>query len=130
MAVTDADRMALARIAFFLCREGLVDEADKVFGGLAESAPERDGPAAGLALCMIIKGDADGAVKLLDRHLSKGDLCSIPKQLSLYRLLALGMGGRMREAETLRGDMERKGYSDVARIADAILVDLKKLPTA
>ena len=50
MTTTNADRMALAKIGFFLCREGLVAEAEGVFRGLAESAPERDGPAAGIAL--------------------------------------------------------------------------------
>jgi Flp pilus assembly protein TadD len=121
--------MALAKIGFFLCREGLVAEAEGVFRGLAESAPERDGPAAGIALCLIIKGDSESAVKLLDRHLAKGDKCVISGQLNLYKLLALGMAGRIRDAENLRGEMDRKGFAEIARKADAILDDLKKAKT-
>lgn len=129
MTASSIDRMALAKIGFFLCREGLVAEAGDVFRGLAESAPERDGPAAGMALCLIIKGDSEGAVKLLDRHLAKGDKCAIPGQLNLYKLLALGMAGRIRDAENLRGEMERKGFAEIARKADAILDEVKKIKT-
>lgn len=121
--------MALAKIGFFLCREGLIVEAEGVFRGLAESDPERDGPAAGLALCLIIKGDSDGAVRLLDRRLAKGEACAIPDQLNQYKLVALGMGGRMREAENLRDEMKREGLTGMASNADAILGELKQIRT-
>lgn len=129
MTVSNDDRMVLARIGFFLCREGLITEAEGVFRGLADSAPERDGPAVGLALCLVIKGDSDEAARLLDKHLAKGDACTIPGQLLLYKLLALGMGGRMREAENLRGEMEKLGFVDLSGTADAILDEVRRIKT-
>ena len=68
-------------------------------------------------------------MELLDRHLAKGEECVIPGQLNLYKLLALGMAGRIRDAENLREAMERKGFAEIARKADAILEDLKKPKT-
>ena len=124
MISVQSERATLARIGFFLCREGLIAEAEGIFAGLAESEPDRDGPAAGLALCAIIRGDSNHAVDLLDRHLAKGESCAIPAELSLYKLLALGMGGRLADARALRDDMMRKGMEAAVRTADLLLDDL------
>jgi Flp pilus assembly protein TadD len=114
----------LAKIGFALARSGVVDEAEQVFAGLAESAPEKDGPVAGLALCHIIKGECERALGMLDERLARGSV--IAAELGLYRILALGMAGRLAEARDARDAMERDGQADAVATADALLVDLAK----
>ena len=120
------ERATLAMIGFFLCREGLIPEAEAIFAGLSGSEPDRDGPAAGLALCAIIRGDCSRAVALLDEHLAKGDACAIPAELNLYKLLAFGMADRLADARALREEMVHKGMAGAVEIADRLLDDLSK----
>lgn len=116
------ERGLLARIAFALCREGMLPEAETVFSALAVSAPDKDGPAAGLALCGIIKGRTDDGIAILDDRLAKGS--AIKAQLLLYKLLALGMGGRPDEAAALRKTMADEGMTSAIATADAMLADM------
>ncbi len=122
------DRELLARIGFFLCRDGVIPEAEKVFGGLAASAPERDGAVVGQALCKIIRGENEDALKMLNERLDKGS--AIESALSLYKLVALGMAGRMPEAREFRKAMADKGMAPSMAAADSILAELEKRKTA
>ncbi|MDR1519819.1 MAG: hypothetical protein LBU23_06700 [Planctomycetota bacterium] len=124
MLVEQRERCLLARIGFSLCRLGLIRQAEAIFDGLAESEPERDGPAAGLALCHIVKGECEAATALLDRRLAKGS--PIAPQLTLYKLLALGMAGRLPEARELRRKMEQEGMGEAAKTADLLLEDMSR----
>jgi Flp pilus assembly protein TadD len=117
------ERGALAKIGFALARGGRIPEAEKVFGGLAESAPEKDGAVAGLALCAVIKGEGEKAVEMLDRRLARGSV--IAAELMLYKLLALGMTGQLAEAEAVRDEMDRNGMTAAVLTADALLADLQ-----
>lgn len=121
--LTQNERGVLAKIGFALARSGVVEEAEQVFSGLAESAPEKDGPVAGLALCNIIKGESERALDMLGERLARGSV--IASDLTLYRILALGMAGRLAEAREARDAMERDGLDAVAT-ADALLMDLAK----
>lgn len=120
-----SDRSMLAKIAFYLCQNGFIPEAEGVFQGLAVSAPEKDGAAIGLALCLIIRDRCDEAVALLDARLGRGS--DLTGQLSLYKLLALGMAGRVDDARALRADMQRAGLEAHLATADLLLEDLSKL---
>ncbi len=111
------ERGLLVKLGLFLCRDGQVPEAETIFSGLAASEPERDGPAAGLALCWIIKGQFDNAIALLDSRLSRGH-SPIAASLSMYKLAALGMAGRLDEAKKLAGSIEK---------ADKLLADLESM---
>jgi len=122
------ERCLLARIGFFLCREGLIREAEAVFEGLRASDPAKNGPLVGLALCRIIKGECDEAVELIDGRLSAG--CPLFAPMSLYKLVALGMGGRLSEATALRGRMATQGMSKSLATADALLEELGRLKSA
>ena len=123
MALSQAERSLLARIGFFLCRDGEVAEAEAIFTGLAVSAPEKDGPAAGLALCMVIKGENEAAVAMLDERLRAGS--GIAPTLSLYKLVALGMAGNLPQALELRRQIERDGMTGAVGTADLLLADLE-----
>jgi hypothetical protein len=123
--IAQAERMLLACIGFFLCREGQIAEAETIFDGLHTSAPDKDGPVVGLALCCIIKGECDEAVKMLDELLDAGSPLTI--QMSLYKLVALGMGGRLSEAKALRECMEAKGMTQALATADSLLAELAKI---
>ena len=126
--IEQSERSLLARIGFFLCREGLIPEAEAVFEGLRTSDPAKDGPFVGLALCRIIKGECDEAVKLIDERLSAD--CPLFEPMTLYKLVALGMGGRLSEAVTLRGWMEAQGMTGSLAAADALLEELKRVKSA
>ncbi len=117
-----AERSLLARIGFFLCRDGDVPDAADIFSGLSVSAPEKDGPVIGLALCHVLAGQTDEALALLDPRLDAGG--GMEEALTLYKLLALAMGGRTAEARALRGEMERKGMSAAVGTADQLLEEL------
>ena len=119
------ERGLLARIGFFLCREGLLPEAEAVFEGLHASDPEKNGSLVGLALCRIIKGECDAAVEMLDNRLTAG--CPLFEVMSLYKLVALGMGGRLPEAKALRGQMEAQGMAQSLATADVLLEELAKI---
>lgn len=106
MDLTQAERSLLARVSFFLCRDGYVDEAEAGFRGLAESAPERAGSAVGLALCHIVKGENDKAVETLDRRLADPE-AGLRAPLTLYKLVALIMAGRQQDADALRAHMRQ-----------------------
>ncbi len=123
------DRELLARIGFFLCRDGVIPEAEAVFGGLATSAPERDGPVAGQALCKIIRGENDAALTMLNDRLGRGG-SPIESALSLYKLLALGMAGKLPEAREFRRQMADKGMMAAMAAADAILKEMENRKTA
>lgn len=128
MMVAQSERSLLARIGFFFCRDGRLQEAEEIFNGLAVSAPEKDGPVIGLALCRIIKGETDEAVAMLDARLAKGSDLAGP--LSVYKLLAYGMAGRLEEARSLRDDMDREGQTDSVATADQLLEDLSARTSA
>lgn len=121
MELDSRERSLLARIGFFLCRDGMVPEAEAIFSGLAESAPEKDGPAVGLMLCEIIKGDTDRAVAIADERLEKGGKLTA---LYLYKLVALGMAGRLSEAREVRAKMESEGMGNEVATADSLLEEL------
>ena len=123
--IAQNERSLLARIGFYLCHEGLLQEAEAVFEGLRASAPEKNGPLVGLALCRIIKGECDEAVKLLDERLAPD--CPLFPAMSLYKLVALGMGGRLSEAETLRGQMAGQGMAESLVTADTLMEELKRI---
>lgn len=122
------DRELLARIGFFLCRDGEIPEAETVFGGLAVSAPEKDGPVVGQALCRIIRGDNEAAIGMLGERLDRGS--PIASALSLYKLLALGMSGDIAGAREFRREMADKGMADAVVTADSLLEELTKRQTA
>jgi hypothetical protein len=124
MAFAQEDRGLLARIAFFLARDGVVPEAETVFNGLAASAPEKDGPVVGQALCLIIRGEHDKAIAMLDERLKKDS--PIASALSLYKLLALGMAGRLESAKEFRQSMAARGMTDAVATADSLLEDFAK----
>lgn len=124
MQLDDRERSLLARIGFFLCRDGMVPEAETVFTGLATSAPDRDGPVVGLMLCEIIKGECEKAVALANERLAKGSKLAGP--LNLYKLVALGMAGRLAEAQEVRTQMERDGLESDVATADLLLRDLSQ----
>ena len=126
--IGQSERCLLARIGFFLCREGLIPEAEAVFEGLRVSDPAKNGPVVGLALCRVIKGECDEAVKLIDERLSAG--CLLFETMALYKLVALGMGGRLSDAATLRGWMEAQGMTGSLAIADTLLEELRRLKSA
>lgn len=119
------DRGMLARIGFFLCRDGLVPEAETVFQGLAESAPEKDGAVVGLALCWIIKGECEKAIEAIDKRLERGS--PIASSLMLYKLTALGLAGRLGEAKSLREQMMRDGFDKAVESADQLLAELDRI---
>jgi len=123
--IAQAERGLLASIGFFLCREGQIAEAEAIFGGLRASAPDKDGPVVGLALCRIIKGECDEAVEMLDERLAASGPLMAP--MSLYKLVALGMGGRLSEAKALRERMEAGGMTQALATADALLEELAKI---
>lgn len=122
MSMAQADRGLLARIGFFLCREGRVPEAEEVFSGLAESAPEKDGPVIGLALCWTLAGESEEAVALLDQRLAAGS--PLTAELLTYKVLAHGMAGNIDEAKTVRREMEQQGMAEAVKTADLLLRDL------
>jgi thioredoxin-like negative regulator of GroEL len=124
MLVAQKERSLLARIAFSLCRMGFLPQAEEIFNGLSESEPERDGSVVGLALCSIIKGQCEAALAMLDQRLAKGSV--IAPQLTLYKLLALGMAGRLPEARELRQKMELDGMLGTLKTADILLEDLSR----
>lgn len=126
MVLDQKERGLLAKIGFFLCRDGEVPEAEAVFAGLAESDPEKDGPAVGLALCNIIKGKCEEAIALLDERLAKGN-SPIEPSLCLYKLVALGMAGRLPEANALRAELAAKGMTATVETADSLLEDMEKI---
>lgn len=124
MGLEQTERSLLARVAFFLCRNGQVPDAEAVFAGLAASEPDRDGPVAGLALCDIIKGKCDEATARLDKCLERGD-SPLAGSLSLYKLVALGMAGRLPEARAFREKMSADGMGKEIDTADRLLADLE-----
>lgn len=124
MVMERNERGLLARIGFFLCRDDSLPEAERVFAGLAASAPEKDGAAVGLALCWIIMGRNDEAIEMLDRRLQAGS--AIAPSIMLYKMLALGMAGRLGEAGELRERMSREGMESEIRIADSLLDDFAR----
>ncbi|MDR3211638.1 MAG: hypothetical protein LBU79_06965 [Planctomycetota bacterium] len=124
MALSQVDRSLLARIGFFLARDGEVPEAEKLFQGLAASDPAKDGPVVGLALCSIIKGRFEDAISKLDQRLEIGSV--IGSALSLYKLVALGMSGRLSEARQLKIEMQEKNWGEAVGLAETLLVDLEK----
>ena len=124
--IAQTERCLLARIGFFLCHEGLIAEAEAVFEGLRASALDRDGPVVGLALCRIIKGECDEAVKMINERMASGESPLMP-QLSLYMLVALGMGGRLSEAKALRERMEQDRMTQSLATADALLEELRSI---
>lgn len=127
MAVAQADRGMLGRIGFFLCREGLVPEAEEIFAGLAESDPEKDGPAIGLALCWILAGETEEALAMLDSRLAAGS--PLAAELLVYKVLALGMAGNISDARLVREEMERNGMDGAVKTADLLLCDLSHTRT-
>lgn len=120
--VSQEERGLLARIGFFLCRAGLIPEAETIFNGLQISAPEKDGPQIGLALCHIIKGENNQAVEILDKCLQRGSTSTGP--LYLYKLLALCMSGRTSEAQEVREQMIALELNNSIASADFILKEL------
>ncbi|MDR3077299.1 MAG: hypothetical protein LBV15_00870 [Planctomycetota bacterium] len=124
MLIEQKERSLLARIGFFLCRDDRLAEAERIFTGLADSAPEKDGAVAGLALCRIIMGRSDEAIELLDRRLRAGS--PIAPSLTLYKLLALGMAGRLAEARSLREKMSLDGLKNEIQAADSLLDDFAR----
>lgn len=124
MALAQEDRGLLARIGFFLCRDGVIPEAETIFNGLAVSAPDKDGPVVGQALCRIIKGEGEEAVAMLDERLDRAT--PIAPALSLYKLLALGMSGKLPEARALRQSMADRGMAEAIKTADLLLDDLSQ----
>ena len=124
MLIEQKERSLLARIGFFLCRDDRLAEAERIFTGLADSAPEKDGAVAGLALCRIIMGRSDEAIELLDKRLRAGS--PIAPSLTLYKLLALGMAGRLAEARSLREKMSLDGLKNEIQAADSLLDDFAR----
>ncbi len=124
MHLDNRERSLLARIGFFLCRDGMVPEAELVFTGLAKTAPDRDGPVVGLMLCEIIKGEFESAVAMANDRLKKGGKLKGP--LNLYKLVALGMAGRLPEAREVRAGMETDGLRQDIATADALLEELSQ----
>lgn len=124
--LAQAERSLLAKLAFFLCRDGEVPEAEKIFSGLALSDPDKDGPVAGLALCGVVKGECEAAVSMLDARLARGS--GIAPSLLLYKLLALGMAGQLGKARELRETMAGEGMAEAVKTADLLLEDLSKRP--
>jgi len=126
--IAPEERGLLAKLGLFMCREGQLPEAEAVFGGLRATAPAKDGPVAGLALCRIIRGECDEAVGMIDERLASGAALEGP--LTLYKLVALGMGGRLSEARALRARMESGGMARSLATADALLDELAILKAA
>jgi hypothetical protein len=124
--ISQAQRSLLAKIAFFLCHDGFVPEAEKIFTALSISAPDKEGPIIGLALCRILSGASEEAVQMLDICLANPD-CTLKGPLSLYRLVALSFGGRFPEAAVFRKTMEEKGLNAYLKDADGLLEELTKL---
>lgn len=125
--ILDAEQRAvLANVGFLLCRRGKISLAQRIFTGLADSAPEKDGPVVGLALCDIVDGQAGHAADMLRGRLEKGD-SPIAPALMLYLLTALGMAGRLDEAKQLREDMLGKNMADAVERADFLLAELAKI---
>lgn len=124
MQLDNRERSMLARVGFFLCRDGMVPEAEIIFAGLAKSAPEKDGPVVGLMLCEIIKGECEKAVAMANERLDKGSRLSGP--LNLYKLVALGMAGRLAEANDVRANMEKDGLGQDVATADLLLGELSQ----
>lgn len=127
MGLAQRDRSLLARIGFYLCREGRVPEAEDLFSGLAESAPEKDGPVIGLALCRTLMGEAGEAVAMLDARLGAGT--PLAAEMMVYKVLALGMSGDTEKAKAVRAEMEAKGMGDSVKTADLLLKDLAAMDT-
>lgn len=123
MALTQEDRSLLGRIGFFLCHNGRIPEAEDIFAGLRDSAPEKDGAVAGMALCRVIRGDSEGAIGMLDERLERGS--PIAEALSLYKLLALGVAGRISDAKALRESMSGAGMEKAILSADTLLQDME-----
>lgn len=121
--IAQAERELLARMGFLLCHEGRISEAEAVFGGLAASAPEKEGPVVGLALCRIIKGECDDAVAMLDKRLAAGG-GPLRAALSMYKMVALGMGGHLSEARAFRARMAEDGMASSLATADRLLDEL------
>lgn len=126
MIVDTEQRALLAAVGFFLFRSGKVEQAERIFTGLAASAPERDGPYVGLALCAIVNGNADAAADMLSNRLQRGD-SPIADALMLYKLVALGMGGHMEKANACRDEMRGIGMEKSLEKADTLLLELKRL---
>lgn len=125
MSVAQKDRGMLARIGFFLCRDGEVPDAEDIFTGLAASAPEKDGPVIGLALCRTLMGETEEAVSMLDARIAAGT--SLEAEMLTYKVLALGMAGRMDEAKAVKDEMEGKGLAAAVKTAEALLDDLASM---
>ncbi len=125
MLLEAKERGLLARVGFFLCRDGQVPEAETIFSALAVSDPAKDGPVVGLALCQIIKGRFEQAIEQLDARLKRGG-SPIEASLYLYKLTALGMAGRLAEARDLKTQMEAAGLTDAVQTADSLLAELEK----
>lgn len=126
MILDAGQRAVLANVGFFLCRSGKVDQAERIFTGLAASDPDKDGAVIGMALCAIVNGDADGAADMLMARLNRGD-SPIAEHLMLYRLVALGMAGRMNDAEKCREEMREQAMDRSLMKADLLLAELGKL---
>lgn len=122
MELDQKERSLLARVGFFLCRDGQIPEAETIFSGLAVSAPEKDGPVVGLVLCEIIKGNSQKAVEMADKCLARGG--KLASALTLYKLVALGMAGELEEARKVRQRMEADGMTKDIKTADLLLEEL------
>lgn len=122
-------REILANVAFHLFHSGKISQAERIFTGLAASAPEKDGASIGLALCAIVNGEAGEAAEMLAARIERGN-SPIVGPLMLYRLVALGMAGSMDEAGRCRDAMRERGMDEELVKADALMAELTKLRIA
>lgn len=109
-------------MAFFLCRDGLVQEAERVFSALAASDPLRDGPVAGLALCAMIKGENAAALDALAGRIESDG--KLKPEVCMYYIMALGLAGRLDEAAGLRRRLYDSGLTGLAARADRLLEEV------
>lgn len=83
-----SDIRLLTEIGFLGAGYGLTGPAERVFQGLRTLRPERGFPYIGLGLCLLSKGDAEGAAKLLEQSLPvAGEDGDMVKAFQGYALL-------------------------------------------
>ena len=83
-----SDIRLLTEIGFLGAGYGLTSPAERLFQGLRTLRPERGFPYIGLGLCLLSKGDAEGAAKLLEQSLPvAGEDSDMVKAFQGYALL-------------------------------------------
>lgn len=109
----------LTEIGFLGAGYGLTVPAERLFQGLQVLRPGRGFPAIGLAMCLLSKGDGEGAAKLLEQALpTAGEDGEMVKAFQGYALLT---AKHTHQARTLLALAAAGADPQAAKLAWALL---------